>query len=64
MKVKRKTKNKTQIGKENDIEKTREILDLFDEKLVSFQDARKQLRALLTQLEEQLKTLRTRTLTG
>ncbi|UCE16817.1 MAG: hypothetical protein JSV12_04230 [Candidatus Bathyarchaeota archaeon] len=58
MKVKAKTKNRKQADeKDKNIDKTREILDLFDEQLVSFQQTRKQLRALLSQLEEQMKTL-------
>jgi len=58
MKVKAKTKNRKQAGeRDKNIDKTREILDLFDEQLVSFQQTRKQLRALLSQLEEQMKTL-------
>lgn len=58
MKVKAKTKNRKQTDeRDKNIDKTREILDLFDEQLVSFQQTRKQLRALLSQLEEQMKTL-------
>lgn len=58
MKVKAKTKDKKQVGKrDDDIEKTREILDFLDRELVSLQQVRSQVRALLTQLEEQLRTL-------
>ncbi|MDH5376358.1 MAG: hypothetical protein OEW95_11200 [Candidatus Bathyarchaeota archaeon] len=56
--VEGKTKGKKRVGKrDDDIEKTRKILDFLDKRLVSFQQTRKQLRALLAQLEEQLKIM-------
>jgi len=58
MKVKGKPKDKKVVGaRDDDIEETRKILDFLNEKLVSFQQTRKQLRVLLVQLEKQLKIL-------